>query len=54
MKNNLLNFIILIFTIFSFFNAHSLEEFSFDVSEIEIIDGGNKFVGSKRGTIKKN
>ena len=54
MKNNLLNFIILIFTIFSFFNAHSLEEFSFDVSEIEIIDGGNKFVGSKRGTIKTN
>ena len=54
MKNNLLNFIILIFTIFSFFNAHSLEEFSFDVSEIEIIDGGNKFVGSKRGTVKTN
>ena len=37
-----------------FFNAHSNEQFNFDVTEIEILDNGNKFIGSKRGVITTN
>ena len=34
------------------FNAYSDEQFNFDVTEIEILDNGNK--GSKRGVITTN
>ncbi len=37
-----------------FINAHSNEQFNFDVTEIEILDNGNKFLGSKRGVITTN
>ena len=37
-----------------FFNAYSNEQFNFDVTEIEILDNGNKFKGSKRGVITTN
>ena len=30
------------------------EQFNFDVSEIEILDNGNKVIGSKRGKITTN
>ncbi len=51
MKNNIF---ILIFLIF--FNLYSLtvyagEQFNFDVTEIEILEKGNKFKGTKRGKI---
>ena len=36
---------------FIFFNAIGEEQFNFNVTEIEIIENGNKFIGKKRGTI---
>ena len=36
---------------FIFFNAVGEEQFNFNVTEIEIIENGNKFIGKKRGTI---
>ena len=35
-------------------NAHSNEQFNFDVTEILIIDNGNKFIGKNKGTITSN
>ena len=54
MKNKLF----IIFFIF-FFNsillkAHGIESFNFDITEIQILENGNKFIGSKRGTITSN
>ena len=54
MKNKLF----IIFFIF-FFNsilpkAHGVESFNFDVTEIQILENGNKFIGRKRGTITSN
>ena len=51
MKNNIYILILLIF-----FNTYSSwiyagEQFNFDVTEIEIFEKGNKFKGTKRGTI---
>ena len=45
------NKIIIIFVIFFnliIFNVYSNDQITFDVSEIEILDGGNKIVGKKR------
>ena len=42
--------LISIFCLITFF-ANSNEQFSFDVTEIEILDGGNKIIGKNRGTI---
>ena len=51
MKNNIfLVFYFLIFTL-NFINANGQEQFNFDVTEIEISDNGEKFVGKKRGKI---
>ena len=36
------------------FNANSLEQFNFNVTEIEITNDGNTFKGSNRGTITTN
>ena len=33
---------------------YSNDQISFDVSEIEILDGGNKIIGKNRGTITTN
>ena len=33
------------------YQAYSNDQISFDVSEIEILDGGNKIIGKNRGTI---
>ena len=54
MKNKL--FIIFIFVLFNslFFKAHGIEAFNFDVTEIQISENGNKFVGIKRGVIRSN
>ena len=43
----------IILNIFAF-NANGDDQISFDVSEIEILDGGNKIIGSKRGNITTN
>ena len=37
-----------------FFNAYSNDQINFDVSEIEILDGGDRIIGKKRGTITTN
>ena len=37
-----------------FLNAYGNDQMSFDVTEIEIIDGGNKIIGKNRGTISTN
>ena len=55
MKNKLI--IILLICFFNFFlakNVFANEQFNFKVSEIEILEEGNKIVGSKRGTISTN
>ena len=46
-------FIVLLSNII-FLNSYSDEQISFDVSEIEIIDGGNKIIGKNRGIISTN
>ena len=51
------NKIIIIFVIFFnliIFNVYSNDQITFDVSEIEILDGGNKIIGKNRGLINTN
>ena len=43
---------ILLFFLFSFSYSSGDESFVFDVTEIEIIDNGNKFIGKKGGNVK--
>ena len=55
MKNNfkkIFFLVILSFYIFSYSNSN--EVFNFDVTEIEITENGNKFVGLKKGRITTN
>tara|TARA_A100001011_G_scaffold400772_1_gene518584 strand:+ start:7376 stop:9808 length:2433 start_codon:yes stop_codon:yes gene_type:complete len=54
MKNKFLIFLIIILNNFIFFYGFSNDQLNFDVSEIEIIDGGKKIKGKKRGTISTN
>ncbi len=52
MKNKIL--LALIFFSINFFSiglSHSQEQFNFDISEIEILENGNKIIGSKRGEV---
>ena len=51
MKNNINKIIIIFFSLFYLFNANGAEQFNFDVTEVEIIDNGNKFIGKKRGIV---
>ncbi len=53
MINKLIIFFFIISTL-SIFNVHSSDQINFDVTEIEILDNGNKIIGKKRGTIKTN
>ena len=52
MKNNFF-FIIVIFLsyFYSITTSNSSEQFNFNITEINILENGNKFVGSKRGKI---
>ena len=54
MKNNLFKIIILIFFYLSVSNSYGAEQFNFDVTEVQILDNGNKFIGTKRGLITTN
>ena len=50
----MLNKTLIFFLLFSnliFLNSYSDDQINFDVSEIEILDGGKKIVGKNRGTI---
>ena len=47
-------FIIFLFFYLFSFNALSSDQFTFDVTEIEILENGNKIIGKKRGSIETN
>ncbi len=51
MKNKLFIIFVIIFFNSVIFKANSTESFNFDVTEIQISENGNKFIGSKRGSI---
>ncbi len=50
MQNKIIIFFFLIFNSM-ILNTYSNDQISFDVTEIEILDGGNKIIGKNRGTI---
>ena len=52
MKSNLKNIIIVFLFIFTFNNSHASEQFTFAVTEIQITENGNKFIGTNRGRIQ--
>ena len=55
MKNKFKNlFIFLLVNFMLILNVNSNEIFNFDVTTVEILDNGNKFKGSNRGTISTN
>ena len=47
-------FLILILNIMSSFSTYAAEVFNFDVTEVEIIEEGNKFLGKNGGTATSN
>ena len=51
MKNKLFIIFIVLFSNSIFFKALGAEAFNFDVTEIQILENGNKFIGTKRGKI---
>ena len=55
MKNKILSVLIIFFTkILLMQFSMAQDQFSFDVSEIQILNDGNKIIGSKRGQISTN
>ncbi len=54
MKNNFFKSISIIFLLFFPLIANSAEQFNFDITEINITENGNKFIGNKRGKITTN
>tara|TARA_B100000579_G_scaffold19245_1_gene13576 strand:+ start:797 stop:3229 length:2433 start_codon:yes stop_codon:yes gene_type:complete len=54
MLNKILILFIIIFNNFIFSNSFSNDQINFDITEIEILDGGKKIIGKKRGTVKTN
>ena len=53
MQNKFIFITLVILNLFVF-NAFSDDQINFDVSEIEILDEGNRIIGKKRGTITTN
>ena len=49
MKSKFLKIFLLSIFFFTSINAYGIDEFNFDVSEIEITDNGNIFRGLKKG-----
>ena len=55
MKNNLRYFFIIFLFNFNIFSSASAnEQFNFDVTELEILENGNKIIGSKKGIVTTN
>ena len=48
MLNKLLIIFIIILNNFFLFNAYSDDQINFDVSQIEVLEGGNKIIGKKK------
>ena len=53
MLNKIIIFLVIISNIF-ILNVYGDDQVSFDISEIEILENGNKIIGKKRGTITTN
>ena len=53
MQNKILITIVILLNLI-IFNAKSDDQINFDVTEIEILDGGNKIIGKNRGIITTN
>ncbi len=53
MPNKITSIFLIIFSLI-IFNANSDDQINFDVSEIQILDEGNKIIGKDRGTITTN
>ena len=51
MKNKIFIIFLIIISNLFVFKTYSNDQISFDVTEIEILDGGNKIIGKNRGTI---
>ena len=54
MKNKIFKFAFIIFFLIVPVSSNSQEQFNFDITQIDILENGNKFVGTKRGTITSN
>jgi len=54
MQNKIHIFFIIIFNVFIMSKTFGETELNFDVSQIEILDEGNRIIGNKRGTITTN
>ena len=54
MINKLLIFFFIILNNFFLYYAYSDDQINFDISQIEVLEGGNKIIGKKRGTITTN
>ncbi len=54
MKNKIIKLAYIIILFLIPINSNSQEQFNFDITQIDILDNGNKFVGSKRGVITSN
>ena len=54
MKNKIFKFAFIIFFLIIPVSSNSQEQFNFDITQIDILENGNKFVGTKRGAITSN
>ena len=54
MQNNMTKLILTFIFVLLLSNSFASEQFIFNVTEIEITDDGNKFIGNKNGTAKSN
>ena len=51
MRNKILHLFVFLFLSLMSLSVNAVEQFNFDVTEIEILEGGNKFIGTNRGKI---
>ena len=52
MRNNILKiFLFLSLSFFIAFNVNANQQFNFDITEVEVLEDGNKFKGTKGGTV---
>ena len=54
MKNNIKFFLSLLMYFLFLSNVQANDQFNFDVTEIEILEEGNKIIGSKKGKVSTN
>ena len=54
MKNKIFKFVYIIILFLIPINSSGQEQFDFDITQIDILENGNKFVGTKRGIITSN